>query len=200
MSEGFTSPQQPARARPATVSTANLLLLIVAALYVIGFLINISVIGTMTEVFREQFAGTAAEGSESVASAFIIGASMINLLFAAGFIVLALLNNRGKNPARIVTWVVGAIALCCNGLGLIGQSAGSMGSTGGDVDAEALERALADALPSWFDAANLIVIVLTIIALLVSLILLALPASNEFFRRPDPMVEPPPSYPPPPAS
>jgi hypothetical protein len=194
MSEGFTSPPQPARARPATVSTANLLLLLVAALYLVGFLINISVIGTMTEVYREEFAGTEAEGSESVVAAFIIGASTINLLFAAGFIVLAMLNNRGKNPARIVTWVVGAIALCCNGLGLVGQGLGTMG-TGGDIDAEELERRLTEALPSWFDAANLVVMVLTLLGLLVALILLALPASNEFFRRPEPTFEPPPDYP-----
>ena len=196
MSEGFTSPPQPARVRPATVSTANLLLLVVAALYLIGFLINISVIGTMTEVFRAEFAGTEAEGTESVVSAFIIGASMINLLFAAGFIVLALLNNRGKNPARIVTWVVGAIALCCNGLGLVGQGLGTMGTTGGEIDADQLDRRLTEALPSWFDAANLAVIVVTLLGLLVALILLALPASNEFFRRPEPNFEPPPNYPP----
>jgi hypothetical protein len=182
--------------RPATVSTANLLLLVVAALYLIGFLINISAIGTMTEVFREEFAGTEAEGGESVAAIVIIGAASINLIFAAGFIVLAMLNNRGKNAARIVTWVVGAIALCCNGLGLVGQGLGTMGTAGGDIDAEELERRLTEALPSWFDGANLAVMVLTLLGLLAALILLALPASNEFFRRPEPNFEPPPNYPP----
>jgi hypothetical protein len=39
-------------------------------------------------------------------------------------------------------------------------------------------------------------LVLTLLALLAALIMLALPASNEFFRRPDPTFEPPPSYPP----
>lgn len=195
MSEGFATPSQPApapRVRPATVTVANLLLLVVAAVYVIGFIMALSISGTVSDVFRDEFAGTEAEGAEGFAVAVFIGASVFNLLIAIGLVVLAMLNNQGRNVARIITWVVGGIGLCCAGLGLVGSGLGAGGGTAGNgVDQEEVQRRLEDALPSWYEPLNLVILVVSILALAGALLLLALPASNAFFRKPPQSFEPP---------
>jgi hypothetical protein len=193
MSGGFAVPPSPAeRVRPATVTVASALLIVVAVVYVIGFVMSISIIGTMTEVFEEQFAGTDAEGAEGVVAGVAVAFSAINLLIAIGLVVLAVLNNKGKNPARIVTWVLGGIGLCCAGFGLLGSGVNTSFGGSGDVDQEQLEQRLEDALPSWYEPANLAVLVISILALAVALLLLALPPSNQFFRKPEQPFEPPP--------
>lgn len=193
MSEGFAVPAGRAeKVRPATVTIAGVLLIVTAVVYLIGFIVAISIMGTVTDVFREELAGTEAEGAEGVAAAFYVAVAAINLLFAVGLVVLALLNNKGKNPARIVTWVLGGISLCCSGFGLLtsGMGGGSFGSTG-DVDQEQLQQRLEDALPSWYGGANVSILIVSILALAGAMLLLALPPSNEFFRKPQ-QVEPPP--------
>jgi hypothetical protein len=198
MSGGFAVPPGPAeRVRPATVTISSVLLVVVAVAYVISFIVAISILGTVTDVFREEFAGTEAEGAEGITAGVYVAVAGVNLLIAIGLVVLAMLNNRGKNPARIVTWVLGGIGLCCAGFGLLGSgmSSSSFGSSG-DVDAEQLEQRLQDALPSWYDPVNLGVLIVSILALATALLLLALPPSNEFFRKPQQSFEPPPpAYP-----
>lgn len=198
MSEGFAVPPGPAeRVRPATVTIASALLIVTAVVYVIGFIMSISIIGTMTEIFEEEFAGTEAEGAEGIAAGVTMAFSAINLLIAIGLVVLAVLNNKGKNPARIVTWVVGGIGLCCAGFGLLGSGINSSFGGSGDVDQERIEQRLQDALPSWYEPLNLAILIISILALGAALLLLALPPSNQFFRKPEQPFEPPPppSYP-----
>lgn len=198
MSGGFAVPPNPAeRVRPATVTISSGLLVVVAVSYVIGFVVAMSIIGTVTDVFRDEFAGTEAEGAEGFAAGFYVAVAALNLLIAIGLVVLAVLNNKGKNPSRIVTWVLGGVSLCCAGFGLLTSdlSGGSFGSTG-DVDQEQLAQRLEDALPSWYGPVNLTILVVSILALAGAMLLLALPPSNEFFRRPrQPFEPPPPAYP-----
>ncbi len=172
---------------PTTVKVSTYLLWLTAALSLIGAVLTISVVGKMSEAYRDLYAGTAAEGSEAV----IVGASVIgvviSVLFAAGLAVLAIFNNRGRNGARITTWVIGGISLCCGALGLAGTAlTNSMNfddTAGGPTTAE-VERRLDEVLPSWFDAATTTLSVLSLLTLLGAMILLALPASNAFFRKP----------------
>lgn len=172
---------------PTTVRVSTYLLWLVAAVSLITAVITISVVGRMSDAYRDLYAGTAAEGSEAV----IVGASVIgvviSVLFAAGLVVLAIFNNRGRNGARITTWVIGAISLCCNGFGLAGTAlTGSMNlddGSGGPSAAE-VERRLSEVLPSWYDPATITLAVISLLALLGAMILLALPASNAYFRKP----------------
>ncbi len=175
--------QQP----PTTVKVSTYLLWVTAAVSLISAVITISVVGKMSEAYSDLYAGTAAEGSEAV----IVGASVvgviINVLFAAGLAVLAIFNNRGRNGARITTWVIGGISLCCGGLGLAGTaltSSMNLDDTSGGPSAAEVERRLDEVLPSWFDAATVTLSVISLLALLGAMILLALPASNAFFRKP----------------
>lgn len=190
-----SDPAAPAaRARPSIVTISSYLLMLFAVIQVIKLILGLSVLGKVQKVYRDAFAGTSAEGAESLATVVGIGAAVVSLLFAIGLIVLAVLNNRGKNAARIVTWVVGGIALCCTGLQFVSSvSSGSMGGrTNGNVPSqEEINRRLDAVLPSWYNPLNTTLVVVGLLALLAALILLALPASNQFFRRPQHVPEPP---------
>ncbi|WP_307803975.1 hypothetical protein [Micromonospora echinofusca] len=176
------------------MTISSYLLILFAVLQVITLIVGLTVLSTMQEVFRDAYAGTSLEGAETIATVSGIGAAVVGLLLAIGFVVLAVLNNRGKNVSRIITWVLGGIALCCTGVGLAGNALNGMmsGQTGGDVPSQQeINRRLDAALPSWYEPVSNLLTVLALLALLVALILLALPASNEFFRKPQTVWEPP---------
>jgi hypothetical protein len=169
------------------VTISSYLLILYAVLQVIGMIVALSMLGKTQDVYRDLYAGTSAEGTEAIATVAGVGGAIIGLLFAVGFVVLALLNNRGKNVSRIVTWSVGGVAVCCAGLGLAGSAlTGSMGSSStGDAPSPAeIQRRLDEVLPSWYGPVTITVSVLGLLALLAALVLLALPPSNAFFRKP----------------
>ncbi|GAA4677089.1 hypothetical protein [Phytohabitans rumicis] len=200
-----TNPAAPAR--PGSVSISSYLLYLYAALGLIGVVVQLSVLGTTSDVYREAYEGTTAEGGEVFVTVTTVIVAVVGLLFAVAFVVLAVLNNRAKNASRIVTWVLGGISLCCSGVGLASTAfTNSMdfGSTDSDVPSPSeIQSRLEDALPSWYMPTSITLTVLALLALLAALILLALPPSNEFFRKPAPAWEPPvpgsayPAYPPP---
>jgi hypothetical protein len=196
----YAAPGQPAepKTRPATVTAATWLLLGVAAVFLLTAVLAIGFAGTFGDIYEEAYAGTDLEDiGRALGIGATVGGAVVNLLFAAGFVVLALLDYRGKNPARIVTWVVGGLALCCTGVGLLTSSlSGAMGGNveGGPSPAE-IQRMLEAALPGWYFPLSVTLTALSLLALLVAVILLALPPSNEFFRKPAPPAEPPPPYP-----
>jgi hypothetical protein len=182
---GFPAPE--ARPRPTVVTVAVYLLYVVAVIQVINALTTFAISGRLTDAIRDVYAGTEAEGAESVVGVVFIGGAVVNLLIGIGFAVLAVFDSRGKNPARIVTWVIGGISLCCFGASLgstaLTSSVGTGTTTGGPSEAEVQSR-LEDALPSWYSASNTTLSVLALLAILGTVILLALPAANEFFRKP----------------
>jgi hypothetical protein len=171
------------------VTVASYLLYVVAGFQVLSALLGFTTIGVTTEVMEDLYANDAVGQSArtvAVVTAVVIG--VIQILLAAGLAVLGLLDSRGKNPARIITWVVGGIGLCCTGANLSGNAlAGQMetgGSTAGGPSQADVQNALNDALPSWYSPVNITITVISLIALLSAIILLALPASNAFFRKP----------------
>ncbi|MCN0180933.1 hypothetical protein [Salinispora arenicola] len=188
-----SDPYQPARVRPGVVTISSYLIFFYAALSVFDVIMGLTTLGTVQEIYREEFAGTDAEGSEGVVVVTVAVMSLVSLLFAVGMVVLALLNNRGKRVARIVTWAVGGFALCCVGVSLAVSAAGnamSIDDTSGDMASqEEIERRLAEALPSWYEP--MLTSALGAIALVAALILLALPPANEYFRKPQQQWEPP---------
>jgi hypothetical protein len=189
----------PARVRPGIVTISSYLLILFAVIQVINLIITLTTIGKTRDVLRDAYAGTSANGAETVADlAFAagIGSAILVLLLAIGLVVLAMLNNRGKNGARITTWVIGGILICCTGGSLITSAAGGFatngGSTSGDVpSADEIQRRLDEALPSWIGPVTTLLGVIGLLSLLAALILLALPKSNEFFRKPQQAWEPP---------
>ncbi|GGM02276.1 hypothetical protein [Micromonospora yangpuensis] len=189
------SQNTPARARPSVVTISSYLILAFAITQVIGLILSFLTIGPTRDAFQEAYQGSDPDGAATLANvgvAFAIGASVLVVLLAVGLFVLAMLNNRGKNWSRITTWVVGGVLVCCSGGGLISGAAGMAGNqSGGDIDTDALQRRLEADLPSWYNGVSMTLSVLGLLALLAALILLALPASNEFFRNKPQGWEPP---------
>ena len=190
----MTDPSYPAagypaptpRSRPTTVTVASYLLYAVAAIQLINALIVFSTTGPMRDAAEAAYAGTDAEGAEGFVVGALIAGGVINLIIGAGFAVLSFFNSKGKNPSRIVTWVVGGISLCCLGAGLGGNALVSgmdSGSTTGPSQDEVARR-MEEATPSWYTPTTTTLTVIGLLAILGAVILLALPASNDFFRKP----------------
>jgi hypothetical protein len=194
------NPGTPAApSRPTVVTVSSYLLYLSAAIAIISAILSLTTVGTIRDVYADLYDDTANSGLESVIVGATVVGTVINILFAAGLAILAIYNNRGKQGARITTWVVGGIFLCCNGFGLLGNAATSgmnldSGNTSGPSASEVEER-LSDALPGWFTPVSTTLTALTVLALLTAVILLALPAANPFFRKPPPAWDPMNQYP-----
>ncbi len=193
-----------ARARPGSVTISSYLLFLVALLFAISAIISLSTLGALSEALGKAYEGTSAAGAETIAVGVGAAGAVLQLLVAVALVVLGLQNNRGRNVSRIITWVLGGLAICCSGVGLGGSALNGMNlQSSGDLPNNAdVQRQLNDALPGWLGPVSTTISVLSLLALLVAVILLALPASNEFFRKPQPGWEPPvpgsgyPGYPP----
>lgn len=186
----------PVRARPGVVTTSSWLLILVAAVQVVNLILTLTTIGTVREVMRDAYRGTSVEQAADFAWVFSLVGALLTLLLAVALVALAMLNNRGRNGARITTWVLGGILICCSGGSLLNNAASGMmngGGNNGDVPSgQEIQRRLQDALPGWYGPVTTLLGVLAVLALLAALILLALPAANAFFRRPkQPAWEPP---------
>lgn len=192
-----------ARSRPGVVTAASYLLYLVAASQVVGGVIVIGGLDAMQRAYEHAYADFPELRDAAGGIALVtVGISVVfALIFAAGFITLGILDGKGKNAARIVTWVMAGLGVCCFGAGSAGQALNGMlsgmGGTGGtnQPDPAEIQRTLTEALPSWYYPATTAINVINLLAVIAVIILLALPASNEFFRRPAPAVEVP-GYPP----
>lgn len=194
-------PQTPApRIRPATVTWAVYALYALAVLGLFSAILQISVVGPSVDAVKDYLKDDpnrdAAVVSTQVVSYAIAG---ISVLFAIGWVILAVFLNKGKNAARITAWVLLGLSLCC-GLGSVaGNAVGNSmaGNNPGGIDQAELQRRITDAQPDWYPAAGLVGGILSLLLVIAVIILLALPASNDFFRKPEPTPawEPPPGTP-----
>ncbi|WP_213012928.1 hypothetical protein [Paractinoplanes toevensis] len=170
------------------MSAATYLLYAVAALEIINAILTFATLGPVTDAISDVYADTTlSDSADTIITAFYAGGAVVNLLLGALFAVLGAFDSRGKNWARILTWVFGGIALCCVGAGLgsssISGSLETSADTAGGPTPEEVQRRLDEALPSWFTPVGTTITVIVLIALLAVIILLALPKSNEFFRK-----------------
>ncbi|HZM77300.1 MAG TPA: hypothetical protein VFC19_16325 [Candidatus Limnocylindrales bacterium] len=162
---------------------------------------SISLLGADT--FRQIYedAGmnpTEAEQAASIASTFAYVGAAPWLVFAILYLILAIFVGKGKQWARITTWVIAGIsALCCFGLSLAGNAAnsalsGMSGQSG--VDQGELARRIQDEQPDWLPVVDTALYAVGLLAAIVVIVLLLLPPSNPYFRRPEPQWTPP-AYP-----
>jgi hypothetical protein len=193
----------PPRPRPATVTAASYLLYLLAALQLLNMAVSLITMGTVMDVTNDAYQGTGPEGLGNIAGTIgVIAAVVSGLIFAAGYVTLGILNGKGKNAARIVTWVITGIGVCCYGVGMTGRSlvggfGGGGGQPGGGPSAAELQERMMEALPSWHQPYTFTVALISLLAAVAVIVLLALPPSNEFFRKPQPYGwQQPPGYPP----
>jgi hypothetical protein len=179
------------RLRPGTVTVASFLLFGLAFLQLISVVVQLTAVGTTVQAIRDygtqvgdtttaNAAATATQVTTYIAVAFA-------LIYAAAFAVLGMFVGRGRNAARITTWVLAGLSLCCGVAGLAGNAASGLmqgSSSSSAFDSAAMTRFIQNKLPGWYTPVVATLSVLTIVLAVAVIILLALPASNEFFRKP----------------
>lgn len=209
----YAVPGPPTKQRPAPVKVAVVLLWAVAAMSLLSIALTFvptPELDQAMEEFARENPQFATDDSLTLASS-LISALVIGVIGIA-FAILAVFVNKGSQPARVITWVLGGIMVLCQGCGLIFAAAtpalmeGLAGS--GDADTEAVAeqaRIITENTPAWLTAASTAIGVLSVIALILVIILLAVPSANEYFRKQDDVWVPPtgqggggfPQYPPP---
>jgi hypothetical protein len=191
--------------RPTIVTVACWLLYLAAASQVLTAIVTLSQLNATKLAYKKLFAETSMKGAEDMFVAITAATAVgFGLLFAIGYVVLAILNGRGKNPARIVTWVIAGLAICFSGCGLVSSAVGfnGFGGSGAGNDApsgQEIQQALNEAWPGWYQPLLTTISIVSLAALVVAVVLLALPIANDFFRKTrEPGWEPAvPSVPPP---
>ncbi|MBA3489135.1 MAG: hypothetical protein H0T78_06225 [Longispora sp.] len=184
------SPEPARRVRPAVVTASSGLLVLVVVLMlinvVLGIVANNDEVKEATKEFTDLQEGGISSGLQQGVS------YAATAIFALIFLVLAALNLRGNRVSRIITWIFGGVGAVCCACSVISQGAmgALLGATGEDVK-DAYDR-LTGAYPSWYMPATIALSILTILALVTALILLALPAANAYFRKAQPEWTPPP--------
>jgi hypothetical protein len=180
-----------ASTRPTVVTVATYLLYAVAALSLITSVISIGSFSSMAEVYENSYGeevGDAMSSLQSIVVASLVFGIVIQVLISAGLVLLGIFTGRGRQGARVTTWVIGGIYLCCNGLS-VGSTAtmsnlGLDEASGGAGPSQAeLERQLSAALPDWYQGTTTALEVVLNLCMLGAVVLLALPAAHPFFRR-----------------
>ena len=190
--------------RPSVVSAAVALLYVVAALQLLSAALTASSLGAVRQVYADAYRGVE-NGDVYVTTATIVLVIVLSIavLIAIACIVLAVLDGKGKNPARIVTWVLGGLGVLCLGCSLasagLSSSFGNFGANSNEAglpDPNEVTRRVEAAIPAWQGTVTNISSVVVVLALIAVIILLALPASNAFFRKESEVWVPPTQWPP----
>jgi hypothetical protein len=180
--------------RPGVVTAASSLLYFCAAVLVVTAVLSILQYGKTKEIAEEVFKDTpGAENAGSIVAISLIAGGVFYLLLAVGILVLGLLVRKGKQPARIITWVIAGLGVLCLGCGL--ASSGLTSSIGSTPESKELQDRLAADIPAWQTAVSTTLNILSVLALVAVIILLALPASNDYFRKEQEVWVPPTTFP-----
>jgi hypothetical protein len=140
---------------PAPVTNAVRLMFVQAAISVLGFIVLLATKDTLRKEILKKNSGYSAQKLDDVVNAAITIGIVVGIIFTVLYVLLALQVGKGKNWARIVTWVLASLGVI-SGLASFAQPE------------PALSRVLA------------IIGLLIDIAIIV---LLAQRPSNEYFRR-----------------
>lgn len=184
-------PFMPAvKRRPVSVTVAAALLFVAAAALVGVAVAQFSVIGPTGRALEATMTNTADRGFGTAFAAVLFGGGgAVNVLFGLSLGLLAAFDLRGKRPARIMSWIIGPLALVCCGCGsavytdvAFANVAGTTSAGGRDLTTEQM-AAMGEALPAWFTAAVLILVAVMALSVATAMVLLGVPPSNAFFRK-----------------
>jgi hypothetical protein len=127
---------------------------------------NQDILRSVAEASAEQQGASGATPSvDTLVTISLVTIIGFALVIAIAFLVLTLFILRGSNVARIITWVVCGLFLCCTGYS--GVSALSMQ----DVE-----------LPGWYTAFSTASALIQLLIYIGVIVLLALPPSNSYFK------------------
>jgi MFS family permease len=202
-------PQQPPpsgpKAKPTSVTAVVWTQFITAALLVVTGIGMFAVQSAVKDVAADEVmsdpslegSGITADDVGTLITVMFAAVAAVYLLFAVFYIVLGLLNNKGNRAARILSWILSGIALACCGIGgLISQVGQTAYTVNGTEYQDDMTQAVEEATPGWVTVLDWITLLALIVGSLVIIILLAVPASNEFFRKEEAPMGPYPGQPP----
>lgn len=188
---GYAVPGGPAP-RPTAVVIAAFIqfgLLALALLTTLLALLYFSDMNEATQAEMERQGVSMGDGElDLVYNVSLVAGTVVGLALSAAYGLLGIFNLRGANGARITTWILSGFQLLCV-LCAFGSNALNSALPDADeagFDSDAVQEAAYAETPFWypaFESANLIIVFVGVIAVIV---LLALPKSNEFFRKPPP--------------
>jgi hypothetical protein len=186
--------QGGAKKRPGVVTAASSLLYFCAVVLVVTAVLSLLQIGRTVKITEEVMKGTpGGENAAAVTQISLILVGVVYVLLAVGFVVLGALVGKGKQPARIITWVVAGLGVLCLGCGLAGSGLTSSLQT--TPESKVLAERLSQEIPAWQTTLSTVLTVLSTVALVAVIIMLALPAANDFFRKEQEVWVPPTTFP-----
>ena len=117
-------PAAPAQA-PSTVRNAVLLMYIRAGLGALGIIVTLATKNSVRNAIRDQHPEYSADKLDRLANNAVTAGVIIGIVFLVLYVLLAVQVARGRNWARIVTWIVSALGV----LGLLSVFGESSGGT-----------------------------------------------------------------------
>jgi hypothetical protein len=205
MSYGDPAP----RIRPTPVTLAGNLLYLLAVLLLVAAVASFAVFKTVIDAATDAYATV--ENGDTIVTftrAAFIGTAIGYVIVALLMVLMARGVLRGSNGWRITTFVIAGLGVLCFGCGLLGgATSGRFRNAGTGPNADEMRAAqekVQDAIPAWSTAVSLTVSLVSLLAAIAIIILLAMPASSAYFRRPQQQFIPPgypqgpgaPGYPP----
>jgi hypothetical protein len=180
------------------------MLLVAAGTHAVQLLVTVSQIPTM----RKEIDASAGKEPEGYTALIVPVAGMVPIVvgivitvaLAAGLAVLGALVAKGRQQARIATWLVAGLLVLCNGCVLVGPAAtGLLAGRLPHGTSTTTTVNTSDPYPAWVDVWNTGSGPLETLALILAIILLAVPAANDYFRKEQQLWIPPYAGPYPPA-
>lgn len=127
----------PARVAPASVLNAVKLMYVRAGLGILAVLLAFTQRDAIEEIVREQNPGFDSGEIDNAVTAALIVTVVVGAIFLVLYIVLARQVGRGRNWARIVTWVIAGLSLLSFVSTLAGDNPGlskALGAIGAVLD------------------------------------------------------------------
>ena len=171
--------------RPAVVTWAGILLYAVAGLLAVTTVTVFAESNAIVDGIRQSLAGDPRfdannlDSAVSAARVFVAIFALFFLVIAALYVILAIFDLKGRNGMRITTWVIAGIGVLCFGLGAGGRGSDTIAQS----QANGQTVTVHVHIPAAISTVTTIVNILGVLCLIAVIILLALPASNDFFRR-----------------
>lgn len=207
----YAVPTPPPKVRPGVVQAAVWLMWAVVALSLLSVVVSFIPLPEVEQALDEFYAEHPEFRNDAATAIGEILALSLTVIIAAAFAVLAIFVAKGNQPARITTWALGGIVTLCQACGLISSLAtpallNSVPSAGDPAADLAVEQAriVAENTPTWYTVLGNGLLILTLLATLIAIILLATPRANDYFRKEEQVWVPPtgpgggyPQFPPP---
>lgn len=170
--------------RPGVVTAAAGLLFVLIAVHAVSLIPGIAQVSVILDAVDGEANATTANAMRIGATVGIVVAVVIALVLIACYAVLGVFVAKGKQVARIITWVVAGIFALNTVVALAGGTAALTSRLPQTAAASDLQARIKAATPSWIGTATMAINAATLIALLCVILLLALPAANDYFRKP----------------